>query len=319
MPTMTVTGSLTTQMTGLIQTFNGARLTNKYDTGTFLLISNYPETVSLNGYDLRVPGSGSYFITGDITKFRYAEISLTPSFHTIEKLVLDDVDVSAEGLFDLTSRTATTATGKFDLERFQSFVNGKDWTIKGSREDDDIRPGAFFKMSGSETIRAGHGADSVAGGTGADSISGGSGKDVLKGQNGRDTLDGGGGNDELLGGNGRDKLLGGAGNDKLLGGGGNDILVGGNGKDVLRGNKGNDRLDGGDGADLFIFKRGDGHDTIRNFDASEDLIRIYRGASKFSDLEISDTGKGADIRFADVSITLRNFDADDVTADLFVF
>ncbi len=310
MPTMTVTGSLTTQMTGLIQTFNGARLTNKYGTGTFLLISNYPETVSLNGYDLRAPGSGSYFITGDITKFHYAEISLTPSFHTIEKLVLDDVDVSAEGLFDLTSRTATTATGKFNLETFQSFVNEEGWTIKGSREDDDIRPGAFFTMSRSETIRAGHGADTVAGGTGADSISGGSGKDVLKGQNGRDTLDGGGGNDNLLGGNGSDKLLGGDGNDKLLGG---------DGKDVLRGNKGKDTLDGGGGADLFIFKRGDGHDTIRNFDASEDLIRIYRGASKFSDLEISDTGKDVDIRFADVSITLRNFDADDVTADLFVF
>ncbi|WP_291735554.1 hypothetical protein [Leisingera sp. F5] len=310
MPTMTVTGSLTIQMTGLIQTFNGAQLTNKYDTGTFLLISKYPETVSLNGHDLRVPGSGSYFVTGEITKFRYAEISLTPSFHTIEKLVLDGVDVSAEGIFDLTSRSATSATGKLNLGTFKSFVNGEDWTIKGSREDDDIRPGAFFTMSGSETIRAGQGADTVAGGTGADSISGGSGKDVLKGQNGRDTLDGGGGSD---------KLLGGRGNDKLLGGGGNDILLGGGGKDVLRGNKGRDTLDGGDGADLFIFKRGDDHDTIRNFDAGEDLIKIQRGATKFSDLEISDAGTGAEIAFANVSITLRNFDVEDVTADLFVF
>ena len=301
MPTMTVTGSLQTQMAGLVATFNGAQLTNKDDTGTFLLIYNYPYSVSLFGDDLRVPGSGSYFITGSITEFEYAEISLTPSFHTIDKLVLDGVDVSADGLFDLTSRTATTATGRFDLDQFVSFVNGEDWTISGSDEDDNIRPGQYYKLDGSETIDAGRGADTVSAGAGADSISGGIGKDVLKGRGGKDTIEGGSGADKLLGGNG------------------NDSLHGGDGKDVLYGNKGNDTLDGGDGADLFVFKRGDGSDTILNFDTGEDLIRIKRGASGFSDLTVSQTDSGAEVSFANVSITLSGFDAEDVTADLFLF
>ena len=301
MPTMTVTGSLETQMAGLVATFNGAQLSNKYDTGTFLLIYNYPYSVSLYGEDLRVPGSGSYFITGNITEFNYAEISLTPSFHTIKKLVLDGFDVSAGGLFDLTSRTATTATGRFDLDRFVSFVQGEDWTINGSTEDDIIRPGQHYKLADSETIEAGRGADTVSAGAGADFISGGSGKDVLKGRNGKDTIEGG------------------SGADKLLGGKGNDSLHGGDGKDILRGNRGKDTLDGGDGADLFVFKRGDGVDTILNFDASEDLIQIKRGASGFSDLTVSQTESGAEVSFANVSITLSGFDAEDVTADLFLF
>ncbi|UWQ42058.1 hypothetical protein K3718_02905 [Leisingera aquaemixtae] len=301
MPTMTVTGSLEAQMAGLVATFNGAQLSNKYDTGTFLLIYNYPYSVSLYGEDLRVPGSGSYFITGSITEFEYAEISLSPSFHSIEKLVLDGVDVSAGGLFDLTSRTATTATGRFDLDRFVSFVNGEDWTISGSDEADTIRPGQYYKMSGSEVINAGRGADSVVAGAGSDFISGGSGKDVLKGRNGKDTIEGGSGADKLLGGNG------------------NDSLHGGGGRDVLYGNRGNDTLDGGDGADLFVFKRGDGSDTILNFDTGEDLVRIKRGASDFSDLTVSQTDSGAEISFANVSITLTGFDAEDVTADLFLF
>lgn len=301
MPTMTVTGSLEAQMAGLVATFNGAQLNNKYDTGTFLLIYNYPYSVSLFGNDLRVPGSGSYFITGSITEFEYSEISLTPSIKFSDKLVLDGVDVSADGLFDLTSRTATTATGRFDLDQFVSFVNGEDWTISGSDEDDNIRPGQYYKLAGSETIDAGRGADTVSAGAGADSISGGSGRDVLKGRNGKDTIDGGSGADRLMGGNG------------------NDSLYGGGGKDVLYGNRGNDTLDGGDGADLFVFKRGDGSDTILNFDTSEDLIRIKRGASDFSDLTISQTDGGAEVSFANVSITLSGLDAEDVTADLFLF
>ncbi|MDZ4185613.1 MAG: cadherin-like domain-containing protein [Desulfuromonadales bacterium] len=58
-------------------------------------------------------------------------------------------------------------------------------------------------------------------------------------------------------------LLGGEGNDTLYGLGGNDTLRGLAGNDILVGGRGNDTLYGGAGDDLFLFARGDGHDTIK--------------------------------------------------------
>jgi Ca2+-binding RTX toxin-like protein len=139
--------------------------------------------------------------------------------------------------------------------------------------------------------------------------------------NGKDNLDGGKGNDILKGGGGNDKLVGGTGSgkDTLYGGGGNDTLKGGGGRDVLRGDKGDDTLDGGGGADRFVFKRGDGSDTINNFNTSQDLIQIGRGASEFDDLTITQSGSDVEVTFANVSITLDGLDVADLTSDLFLF
>ncbi|MBT9464373.1 calcium-binding protein [Hydrogenophaga sp.] len=52
------------------------------------------------------------------------------------------------------------------------------------------------------------------------------------------------------------------GNDRLVARGGNDLLIGGFGNDVLDGGTGNDEMRGGEGADTYIYRRGDGHDTI---------------------------------------------------------
>ena len=120
---------------------------------------------------------------------------------------------------------------------------------------------------------------------------------------------------------GGDKLIGGpgGGNDTLYGGGGNDNLKGGRGNDVLRGDKGDDTLDGGGGADRFVFKRGDGSDTINNFNTGQDHIQIGRGASDFSGLTITQSGSDVEVTFANVSITLDGLDVADVTSDLFLF
>ena len=70
----------------------------------------------------------------------------------------------------------------------------------------------------------------------------------------------------------------------IIGGAKNDTLYGGAGADTLWGNKGNDTLYGGDGNDTFIFKAGDGKDTILDF-ASGDILKILDAdgnASKFS-------------------------------------
>ncbi|HEX8224132.1 MAG TPA: tandem-95 repeat protein, partial [Allosphingosinicella sp.] len=67
----------------------------------------------------------------------------------------------------------------------------------------------------------------------------------------------------------------------LYGGLGNDWIEAGRGNDVLTGGKGNDRLEGQAGADTYFFQRGDGQDTIIDFDDTSstaiDRIRFAAG------------------------------------------
>lgn len=60
--------------------------------------------------------------------------------------------------------------------------------------------------------------------------------------------------------------IGGVGNDYLAGGAGRDILIAGAGNDVLVAGTGGDTLLGGLGADTYVFKTGDGSDTVVDYD-----------------------------------------------------
>ena len=63
----------------------------------------------------------------------------------------------------------------------------------------------------------------------------------------------------------------------LSGGKKNDTLIGGAGNDTLWGGKGKDELWGGSGADVFIFRAGDGNDTISDYDYSDgDMLTILK-------------------------------------------
>ena len=66
--------------------------------------------------------------------------------------------------------------------------------------------------------------------------------------------------------NGRD------GNDVLLGEAGNDVLDGGAGDDTLIGGADNDTLNGGAGSDTYLFKTGEGKDTIKDSDGSGKIV-----------------------------------------------
>ena len=77
----------------------------------------------------------------------------------------------------------------------------------------------------------------------------------------------------LKGGDGDDTLWGSSGNDKLYGDAGRDSLNGGAGKDSLWGGAGDDTLYGGDGKDTFIYKPGEGTDTIFDYQ-SGDMLKI---------------------------------------------
>lgn len=111
-----------------------------------------------------------------------------------------------------------------------------------------------------------------------------SGNDTFTGSSAADYLDGLNGNDNMSGNDGGDVIYGRNGNDTINGGGGGDIIEGG---------KGNDALTGGGSYDLFYFAKGDGKDTISDFNAENlnlpehDLI-----GAKFEDVTISATGTG---------------------------
>ncbi|PPC94065.1 MAG: hypothetical protein CTY33_05680 [Methylotenera sp.] len=84
-----------------------------------------------------------------------------------------------------------------------------------------------------------------------------------------------------------DYLIGDNSNDQLYGDGGSDTLNGNNGNDTLEGGLGNDALNGGNGSDTYVFKRGDGQDTLSDYPANE--------------TEINTLQFGADITANDVS------------------
>ena len=66
----------------------------------------------------------------------------------------------------------------------------------------------------------------------------------------------------------------------LIGSDGNDTLRGGNGDDILIGGRGDDRLEGGKGNDTYVFSKGDGQDTIYDYDLTPGNIDTI----KFTDV-----------------------------------
>ncbi|WP_084513777.1 calcium-binding protein [Azovibrio restrictus] len=111
----------------------------------------------------------------------------------------------------------------------------------------------------SMAIKSTSGNDSLYGYATADTISGGAGNDYIYGKAGDDLLMGNDGQDYLYGEAGNDTLMGGAGNDYLYGGDGNDLLIGGLGNDSLQGNAGND---------TYRLDRGDGQDSVYDYDTT---------------------------------------------------
>ena len=171
----------------------------------------------------------------------------------------------------------------------------------------------------------GGGDEGETGTSGPDRLTGDAGDDLLEGLGGRDTLSGKGGADTLDGGAGKDRLIGGGGKDSLEGGGGRDVLKGGNGADVLSGGakadrltggRGDDLLDGGGGPDLFLFRRGDGDDTIAGFDPVRDGLR-FEGAQGLGDIGFDRQGEDVLVSYRDLTVlvedvSLRELRDDDI-------
>lgn len=107
----------------------------------------------------------------------------------------------------------------------------------------------------------------------------------------------------------------------LVGTAGNDTLVGGSAADIITGGKGNDTLTGGAGRDVFVEVKGDGSDTITDFQTGPqgDVLRLQNyGFSSFAALQKVIKQVGADTTISLASgetLTLKNVVATTLTAD----
>lgn len=200
------------------------------------------------------------------------------------------------------------------LALYSYFLSSND-VISGSSMVDRISG-----QGGSDEIHAGGGSDTVFGGTGADKLYGNTGNDALFGQAGNDLIVGAAGSDLLSGKSGSDRLFGNKGKDTLLGGAKGDQLYGGGGNDTLKGNKGNDMLVGGGGRDTFYFRKGDGRDTITDFNTGKDTIEIGRGATRIGQLNFKQTGDDVAVTFKNVEILVENITVSELNnSDNFLF
>lgn len=146
-------------------------------------------------------------------------------------------------------------------------------------------------------------------------IDAGAGDDTLTGSDDDDVIDGNEGDDTIVGYDGDDALVGGAGDDNIDGGAGDDQIAG---------QAGDDRIRTGAGNDTIYFARGGGNDTIVDFNDSNDRISITNLAdiTGFSDISAHQDGDNVVIDFSEHgggSITLMNFDLDDLDANNFIF
>lgn len=99
------------------------------------------------------------------------------------------------------------------------------------------------------------------------------------GTSANDTIVGGAGADTINAGEGDDTVNGGTDNDLISGDEGDDTLYGNQGADTLEGGEGNDTLRGGAGNDIYLFSRGDGHDTIYDYDRHGTAYGQYNAGS----------------------------------------
>jgi 3-phytase/alkaline phosphatase D len=155
-------------------------------------------------------------------------------------------------------------------------------------------------ITGAEPIVGTDKKDTLYGDNSNDTIQGRGGKDKIFGGEGVNNLFGDGGDDLIYGGSQADTITGGTGNDTIYAGEGNNTVFGGAGKDTIYSGSGSDRIDGGKGndtiwlgggQDIVVLARGNGIDTINNFQSGQTKLGLSGGLT-FNDLAIAQ-GNGA--------------------------
>jgi hypothetical protein len=217
---------------------------------------------------------------------------------TITVKGVDDVLVDGNIAYNIVTSAAISTDAKYNA------LNPQDVAI--ANIDNDTAPlNVINGTSLSETLVGTSLDDRINGFGGHDTIVGGLGKDQIYGDDGNDTLIGDLNNNVLTGGSmGMDDIIyGGTGSDRINGCGGNDYLYGEAGSDQIWGDGGNDRLYGGLGNDIltgglgrdtFAVSKGEGTDTIRDFQIGQDYIGLV-GGLKLNQLSIIQQGSNTSI------------------------
>ena len=160
--------------------------------------------------------------------------------------------VGLNGYDEFSITVTTTGETSADALKGRILVGGVDTALSSLTGDGD-----------ENTITGTTGNDSITGGEGNDLLYGGNGNDTIYGDDDNDYIHGDSGNDTLYGDDGNDRLYGDAGDDTIPGGAGNDTLSGGSGNDIFRAH-----------ASVSSGQIQDGHDTITDFEISNDTIDL---------------------------------------------
>jgi Ca2+-binding RTX toxin-like protein len=170
-----------------------------------------------------------------------------------------------------------------------------------------LRPASLARVAGGngQTIIGTEYRDSVDGGDGNDSILGLDGRDNLWAGAGNDVVEGGNGADWLFGQFGDDTLRGGADNDNIYtgtSGPNGDLALGGEGDDTINASGVDDTVIGGTGADVlrsyegnvtFVWKPGEGNDTIQGHIGFDTMRLEGTGLSTFQLLYQIEVAEGS--------------------------
>jgi Ca2+-binding RTX toxin-like protein len=245
------------------------------------------------GDDTLVGGTGSDNLQGNLGNDLYL-FSRGDGIDTINDNDSVSSDVDTLQFVDIAS-TEVTATRE-----------GSDLLLSVQDSGDSVRVSSWFHESGSYELDvilfsddrtwgrdaihariqvATEGNDTLTGYDGEDTYAGLGGNDYISGNGGDDSLDGGSGSDTLFGGEGADSITGGSDADTLYGEGGDDTLAGGTGSDYQQGNLGND---------LYLFSRGDGIDTINDYDSVSSDVDTLRFVD-IASTEVTATREGGDL------------------------
>ncbi|MGV6819177.1 MAG: calcium-binding protein [Parvularcula sp.] len=223
-----------------------------------------------------------------------------------------------------------------------------DDTLVGNEGDDRLVGG-----DGNDRLDGGAGQDVLVGGTGDDNIQGGAGDDIIRGDAGDDVITDllgianivaargndwvetgdqadiistGSGSDTIFSGSGSDHILAGSDGDLIDSGAGDDLIEAGRGADVIVAGRGDDIINVGFGDDELVFRLGDGHDRVRQFDRQgDDYIRLVGLGDDFDSYtevmaSASQVGNAVVLSFSpDQTITLERLHLIDLGPDDFLF
>jgi VCBS repeat-containing protein len=311
-------------------TFNGGTGADSYSVNvsqnTLIIDPDF-----INGINISGISADQTIYTLDNGYFELIDKSSDRSFLTIENisslLTLDSkLNFSNNEIINSAYLGYSTSEGSDNFSVYNSALGvkidlrGGDDSLEGSLHDDIITGGAgnddIRGMAGDDVIIGGDGDDYLSGGKGNDWISGGSGIDTVSYIDGEHgiyanlatgivTDDGFGSHDTL---DSVENISGSSLNDVIIGSDADNNIISGSGDDVIDAGKGNDTIFDIAGQETYIFKPGDGIDSILDLDNS---FTIKVENQIFSNLEFIQQGNDLFIQIGS-GIVIQNFYEGDI-------